>query len=1109
MGSGRRETAPARGRSGAPAVAFRRWSLQAKASLLLGAVAALPLLLVGLFLLRDAEQTVRAQVIEEVGASAVASRALAQQYVGAVRLAIEALAGQPGLLGAARMGDGVALRATLEWALPYLDLPLEALAWLDDSGTLRATSGPDLAPDSYTRELVAPADLAAALAVSTSTIGPPGRAPGSERPVVPLIVPVRDGPVTRGALVASLDLHALTNALAPVQHRAARRLAVVDLRTGRYLAHPDPAALLTPLADTTLLARLRAGEAGALERAEGPEGPHIAGYAALPALGWGIVVVEPLPQAVAIIEGVETRGRLALVVAVGVAMGLGWLLARRLTRPLRELQQATARLAAGERGVVVPVRGDDEFGQVAASFNAMSRALAAAHAAEAQLRRAAEGAADREALLNRINARIRASLDVDTVLRATLEELGTTLGAARAFIALERDGQLGPIDYEWTRPGVPPASVHPPRRLALFEQALRERRVIAVTDLDAPESAGVPALAPRARSPEHNRALLVAPLLLGDTRLGVLGLHEVGAPRTWRPDEIALVEAVAGEAAVALANARLYADAQSRAQRLAVVARINRAISAHLDLATVLGVVAETLGQLVPFDTCHLARLEPDGTSYRVLSATPATSPPTGEGDRIPLAGNRLEALLRDPRPVAHADLADPAVPLTPRERQFLAAGFRSLVLVPVLADRDWTGAPPRLLGALSLASREPGRYGAAEIEVLELVAGQLAVAVRNADLYAEILASEQRLETIVAGIADGVFLTDPAGRIAVWNQAAERLLGYPAAEALGRPWPEIIRGLDARGRPLLAAVREAAAALRQGERVVHDEALLITRDGTERWVSLSVSLLTMNHGRHWAVVFRDISAYKELDRRKSDFVATVSHELRTPLASIKGYAATLLQRGDRLPPEVRAEYLQIINDEANRLNALVSDLLEVARLERGEVQPELVPTALAPLAARVADRVARAQRAAASAAAAPRHRFVVAVPPDLWAIAAPARLEQVLTNLVENAVKYSPLGGAIVIEGGQRGPETVYLAVTDEGIGIAADRQAELFRPFARVEHALTRATEGVGLGLYICKLLIERMGGTIALASVPDRGTTVTVTLAAAQPPADAEDG
>jgi signal transduction histidine kinase len=121
-----------------------------------------------------------------------------------------------------------------------------------------------------------------------------------------------------------------------------------------------------------------------------------------------------------------------------------------------------------------------------------------------------------------------------------------------------------------------------------------------------------------------------------------------------------------------------------------------------------------------------------------------------------------------------------------------------------------------------------------------------------------------------------------------------------------------------------------------------------------------------------------------------------------------------------------------------------------------------------------------------------------VDVPPDLAALSAPDRLEQVVTNLVENAIKYSPRGGTIRITAGTRGGAAVYLAVADEGIGIPEERQGELFRPFARVEHVLTQETQGAGLGLYICKQLVERMGGTITLASAPGRGTTVTVTLA-----------
>jgi signal transduction histidine kinase len=120
-------------------------------------------------------------------------------------------------------------------------------------------------------------------------------------------------------------------------------------------------------------------------------------------------------------------------------------------------------------------------------------------------------------------------------------------------------------------------------------------------------------------------------------------------------------------------------------------------------------------------------------------------------------------------------------------------------------------------------------------------------------------------------------------------------------------------------------------------------------------------------------------------------------------------------------------------------------------------------------------------------------------VPPDLIVVAAPDRLEQVVANLVENAIKYSPRGGTIRVTAARRGAEAVTLAVSDEGIGIPEERQGELFRPFARVEHVLTQQAQGAGLGLYICKQLVERMGGTIALASAPGRGTTVTVTLSA----------
>jgi PAS domain S-box-containing protein len=1138
---------------------IERLSLQAKLSLLL--VAMLPLLLVGPLLVRDSRETLRAGALAEAAASAQLGAGLTDRYVMDARRIVEELAGRPSTVAAARAGDTAFLEAALRRQLDLFNEQFDAFAWGDATGTLRASTASPAGRDAVAANLPR-GNFVAATQQPASTIGAPLRSAASGRPIIPIAVPIRDGDQPLGAIVGTVDLTALGEALSQFRPRASRALSVVDLRSGVYVAHPDSTRLLTPATDLgAALALLQAGKSGVLETAVGPGDDRLVGYVALPALQWGVVVAEPRAQALGAADQMQEYGQNLLWLAVLLAMILGWLLGRRLSQPLRELQQATARVAAGELGATVPERGHDELGQMAAGFNQMSAELARAHVAEGELRQAAEALAAREALINRINARVRASLDVDAILRATLEELGTALGAARAFINLARDRQVVVFAYEWTRPGVAPASAYGPRQLIVANLAIRERRAVAIANLDADEHVAASGLPRRERTPQHTWAVLVVPLVHGDTLLGVLGIHEVGGPRQWTPDEVALTEAVAGEAAVALANARLYEAAQTRAQRLTAVAQINRAISARLDLQTLTAVVGDALGQIVPFESLGLIRLDPDGETYRVLSHTAHVVAPTGSGGRIPVAGSRMAEFLRNPVALIKEDLATTSQPLTPQEEQLRADGYHSNVLVPIVAQPERPGDPVRVLGALGLASREQDRYGPAELEVLGPIAEQLAVALRNVELYAEVVAGQGRLEALVRGIADGVLVLDAGGRISLWNPAAERLLGYRAAEVLGRPWADVLRGRDASGQPLV----EAAQHWRRAHAVVYADVQVASRDGPELWLSVSLAPVVVGDERHWVIVFRDISAYKQIEQLKSDFVATVSHELRTPLASIKGYATTLLQRRDRLPPQVRDDYLTIINDEANRLNALVSDLLQVARLERGELQVEDVPTALRPIVERVVARFVHAQAAtrgpnghvggpasppalggdalsgrpengaagspplgedpppspptlreaddqpADSPAAAGngargemenvepvRPWLVVDVPPDLAALSAPDRLEQVVTNLVENAIKYSPRGGTIRITAGTRGGAAVYLAVADEGIGIPEERQGELFRPFARVEHVLTQETQGAGLGLYICKQLVERMGGTITLASAPGRGTTVTVTLA-----------
>jgi two-component system phosphate regulon sensor histidine kinase PhoR len=1124
-----------------PAVAGRalawsqRLSLQAKLSLLLGVVAMLPLLILGPALVSVSRDTLRADTLAEAAASARLGASLAERYVLDARGIVQELAGRPRLVEAARADDAAAIEVILRRQLSQFDEQFDAFAWGDMQGALRASTAPPAGREAVASGLSS-RGFPAAMQQPGTTIGAPLRSAASGRPIVPIAVPVHDGDRQFGAIVGTVDLTTLGKALARFGPGDMRVLTIVDLRSGVYLAHPDPDRLLEPAQDLrAALPALQAGQSGALETEADADGARLVGYVALSEPRWGVVMSEPLEQALGAAITVQQRGQVLLVLAVLLAMALGWLTGRRLSQPLRELQGATARVAAGELGATVPVRGHDELGQMAASFNQMSAEVARAHTAEGEARQAAEALAGREALINRINARVRASLDVDDVLRATLEEVCTALGAARAFLNVARDDEIILFAYEWARPGVQPASSFAPRRPVVADRAVRERRAIAIADLEHDPFMAESGLGPRARTPQHTWAVIVVPLFHGDNLLGLLGIHEIGGPRAWTPHEVALVEAVAGEAAVALANARLYEAAQDRAQRLAAVAQINRAISARLDLSALTAVVGDALGQLVPFDSLGLIRLDPDGQTYRVLSHTSHVAAPPGSGGRIPVVGSRVAELLRNPVPFMKEDLMVTDAPLSPQEQQLRARGYHSNVLVPICAQPERPGEPARVLGALGLASRERDRYGPAELEVLEPIAEQLAVALRNADLYAEVVAGQDRLEAVVGGIADGVLVADPSGRITLWNPAAERLLGYRAADVLGRSWSAVIQGHDPSGQPLAAAVE----AWQQADGLVYADAQFVTHDGAELWVSVSLAPLAVADERHWVMVFRDVSTAKQVEQLKSDFVATVSHELRTPLASIKGYAATLLQRRDRLPPEVRDDYLTIINDEANRLNALVSDLLQVARLERGEVQLEDVPTALLPIVERVVARCVQSRAAtngvgpsqplgtgplprpnnggslasgyaagwggeswetAGDGGEATVPRLVVGVPPDLAALAAPDRLEQVVANLVENAVKYSPRGGTIRITAGPRGAETVYLTVSDEGIGIPEERQGELFRPFARVEHVLTQATQGAGLGLYICKQLVERMGGTIALASAAGRGTTVTVTLSAA---------
>ncbi len=233
--------------------------------------------------------------------------------------------------------------------------------------------------------------------------------------------------------------------------------------------------------------------------------------------------------------------------------------------------------------------------------------------------------------------------------------------------------------------------------------------------------------------------------------------------------------------------------------------------------------------------------------------------------------------------------------------------------------------------------------------------------------------------------------------------------------------------------------------------------------------------------------VMRDITRESEAERMRSAFVATVSHELRSPLTAISGYTDTLLHHGPWDAPTGR-DFLEIVARSATKLTGLVDNLLDAAKVEAGVLHIEREPLRIE----RIVEQVISQRQALAAG-----HRLVVDVEPRLpLAEADPVRVEQVLVNLVENAIKYSPNGGQITVRLFSSA-DGVVVSVADEGVGIAADHAERLFDRFYRVEGALTRSTRGVGLGLFICRALVEAHGGRIWVESEPGRGSTFCFTL------------
>ncbi len=391
--------------------------------------------------------------------------------------------------------------------------------------------------------------------------------------------------------------------------------------------------------------------------------------------------------------------------------------------------------------------------------------------------------------------------------------------------------------------------------------------------------------------------------------------------------------------------------------------------------------------------------------------------------------------------------------------------------------------------GALA-AGRTPPPMGPERSDQLGVLETQIATMAHEVEhTLGAMRVERERLEAILRGMVEGVIVTDLDGRVVLLNARARDLLALPASlEPVGRSLLELARD------PGIAEIPHLLAA---GEIVLRRDVTLGVAPG--RALQVNAARLTGETGEPFGLVLvlHDVSELRRLETVRRDFVANVSHELRTPLTAIKGYAETLLgSAGD--DGETRTRFLKVIDRHAERLGRLIDDLLTLSDLEFGR-------TPLRRRALPVAPAIDDVVQFLADGASRRGLTLTAAIAPDTPLVDADGdRVRQVLVNLIDNAVKYTPEGGRVQVDarpGVLDGAPAVELTVVDTGVGIPGQDLPRLTERFFRVDKARSRELGGTGLGLAIVKHIVQAHDGHLEIQSTPGHGTTVRVTLPAAR--------
>ncbi len=512
---------------------------------------------------------------------------------------------------------------------------------------------------------------------------------------------------------------------------------------------------------------------------------------------------------------------------------------------------------------------------------------------------------------------------------------------------------------------------------------------------------------------------------------------------------------------------------QFRQQQLEALLEITRIFASSPDLSTLLRTILGYAADLVRADFGYIALTTSTGslritTGYRLPTEVFETLSPY-LAQKLP-----VEDFWRESELHRQLELVNSVVGMP----------LEQVVALPlVLEDED-------VVGGIFLFRSGAFAFTPGDRVLLRDFADQAAVAVRNARQVEQLRTEKARVEAIIENNPNGIMILSPDMQVDAINRALSRLLGVDKEKALGKHCTEVLKLENKTGEHLCLGRN----ALPPPTRIMYGEGDVVRPGRKRATVGVTYSPLFGGDGSlvNIIITFVDITRYREAEELKSTFVSVISHELKTPVSIIKGYAGTLAREDVAPDPAFVRESAQIIVEEADRLTELIDNLLDASRIQAGALSLDLRALDVVTLIRKTVERF-RGQT--------DKHQIVVDAPEQLPLVRADdRRLRQALDNLINNAIKYSPEGGKIIVGARSMGDKALVF-VQDEGIGIPEEDQEAIFERFYRVDSSLKRSTQGAGLGLFLVKAIVQAMGGDVWVKSEPGQGAAFFFTLPLAE--------